>query len=301
MSRHADTIALLLSQGVLSSRQIAQKTGLSQPSVSRALAKLGDQLVRIGSGPSIQYALRDGQRGFSSAPVYRVSYEGQIHLLGSLIPVRPDGFVMLQEDGLTIHSDGLPWWLLDMRPQGYLGRAYAKVHAGALGLPANPEHWSDGEVVRALLSQGHDAVGNMLIGELARDRFVGMPAPAPVDRSQDYPSLAQAAASGHMPGSSAGGEQPKFCAYSARGHVLVKFSGAQDNALSERWRDLLLAEHLALSVLGIESEVFDFKGSDFSKCRDLTESAPGVGLGLFPCARWTRSSSAKLWPIGPRW
>ena len=32
-------------------------------------------------------------------------------------------------------------------------------------------------------------------------------------------------------------------------HVIVKFSTAEDNAVSERWRDLLLAEHWALSTL----------------------------------------------------
>lgn len=170
---------------------------------------------------------------------------------------------MVQTDGVAIHSDGLPWWLFDMRPQGYLGQAYASRHAAGLGLPANPELWGDAEVIRALLAHGHDAIGNLLIGERARDRFIGMPAPLPVDRATDYPALARAAGAGELPGSSAGGEQPKFCAYTERGHVLVKFSAPDDNPVSERWRDLLLAEHLALSVLGVETEVFDFGGQRF--------------------------------------
>ena len=263
MPRHSDTIRLLLGQGPIASRQIVENTGISQPTVSRALAALGDEVVRIGSGRSIRYTLRDTARGFASAPIFRVSDEGQIRALGALVPVRPNGFVMVQADGVTLHSDGLPWWLFDMRPQGYLGRAYASTYAAGLGLPANPEHWGDTEVVRALLAHGHDAIGNLLIGELARDRFIGMPAPTPVDRLADYPVLARAAASGEVPGSSAGGEQPKFCAYSARGHVLVKFSAPDDNPVCERWRDLLLAEHLALSVLGVETEVFDFGGQRF--------------------------------------
>lgn len=247
----------------MTSRQLVEKTEISQPTVSRALAALGDEVVRIGAGSSIRYALRDSSRGFASAPIFRVSDEGLIRALGALVPVRPDGFVMLRADGATLYSDGLPWWLFDMRPQGYLGRAYASTHAVGLGLPANPEHWGDTEVVRALLAHGHDAIGNLLIGGLARDRFVGMPAPFPVDRAADYPALARAAGSGELPGSSAGGEQPKFCAYTERGHVLVKFSAPDDNPVSERWRDLLLAEHLALSVLGVETEVFDFGGQRF--------------------------------------
>lgn len=263
MARHSDPIRLLLAQGPIAARQVVEKTGISQPTVSRALAVLGDEVVRIGSGPSIRYALRDTSRGFASAPIFRVSDEGLIRELGRLVPVRPNGFVMMQADGVTLHSDGLPWWLFDMRPQGYLGRAYASTYAAALGLPANPEHWGDAEVVRALLAHGHDAIGNLLIGELARDRFIGMPAPFPVDRAADYPALARAAGAGEFPGSSAGGEQPKFCAYTERGHVLVKFSAPDDNPVSERWRDLLLAEHLALSVLGVDTEIFDFGGQRF--------------------------------------
>lgn len=263
MSRHADAIRLMLAQGPLSARQLVEKTGISQPTVSRALALLGDEVVRIGAGPAIQYALRDPGRAVVAAPVFRVSDEGQIRELGRLVPVRPAGFVMIQADGVTLHSDGLPWWLFDMRPQGYLGRAYAAAHAAGLGLPANPEQWSDAEVLHALLAQGHDAIGNLLIGEAARERFLAMPAPQPVERATAYPALARAASAGELPGSSAGGEQPKFCTYSERGHVLVKFSAADDNPVSERWRDLLLAEHLALAVLGIASEVFDFAGQRF--------------------------------------
>ena len=109
MSRHSDSIRLLLGQGPMAARQIVERTGISQPTVSRALASLGDEVVRIGSGSSIRYALRDNTRGFASAPIFRVSDEGLIRALGTLVPVRPDGFVMVQADGVTLHSDGLPW------------------------------------------------------------------------------------------------------------------------------------------------------------------------------------------------
>jgi hypothetical protein len=263
MSRHSDPIRLLLAQGPMAARQLVEKTGISQPTVSRALSALGDEIVRIGSASSIRYALRDTSRGFASAPVFRVSEAGQIREIGALIPVGPDGFVMMQANGITLHSDGLPWWLFDMRPQGYLGRAYASTYAAGLGLPANPEHWRDADVIRALLAHGHDAVGNLLIGTQARDRFIDMPAPRPAERAADYPALARAASAGEAPGSSAGGEQPKFCAYTERGHVLVKFSAPDDNPVTERWRDLLLAEHLALSVLGVETRIFDFTSQRF--------------------------------------
>lgn len=263
MTDRSETIRQLLRQGPTSVRQLTDIMGISQPTISRAMKALGDEVVRIGTGPSIHYVLRDAFRGFSSAPIYRITEEGQVKPLGRLIPVYPDGFVMEQTDNVCLHSDGLPWWLFDMRPQGYLGRAYASRYSSELGLPANPENWADADVIRALLAHGHDAVGNLLIGEQARNHFVEMPLPVAVDRATAYPSLALAVSSGEAPGSSAGGEQPKFCTYTERGHVIVKFTAADDNPISERWRDLLLAEHLALSVLGVETEVFDFAGQRF--------------------------------------
>ena len=265
----------------MSVRQLTDLMGLSQPTVSRALKALGSDVVRIGAGPSIQYALRDAFRGFSSAPIYRITDEGQVKPLGQLIPVYPEGFVMDQDDKVCLHSDGLPWWLFDMRPQGYLGRAYASTISAELGLSQNPEHWSDSDVIRALLAYGHDAVGNLLIGEQARNQFLEMPLPTPVDRAATFPELALAASSGEAPGSSAGGEQPKFCTFTERGHVLVKFTAQADNPVSERWRDLLQAEHLALKVLGVETEVFDFGGQRFLEIPRFDRVGQLGRVGLF--------------------
>lgn len=281
MTNRFDMIRQVLRQGPATARQLADIMGISQPTVSRALKALGDDVVRIGSGPSIQYALHDVFRGFSSAPIYRITEEGQVKSLGKLIPVHPDGFVMAQTDKVCLHSDGLPWWLFDMRPQGYLGRAYASAYSAELGLPPNPEDWKDADVIRALLAHGHDAVGNLVIGEKARNQFLAMPLPAPVDRAKTYPALALAVSSGEAPGSSAGGEQPKFCTYTERGHVIVKFTTPGDNPISERWRDLLLAEHLALNVLGVETAVFDFGEQRFLEIPRFDRTGPLGRIGLF--------------------
>lgn len=251
-----DSLRLLLATGPQSASQLIERLGISQPTLSRALSRLGDEVVRLGAARSIQYTLRDLGRGISDIPVYRVTTEGQIRNLGTLVPVRPQGFVMQQADGATLHSDGLPWWLFDMRPQGFLGRAYAAHHAAALGLPAKLNEWRDEHALRALLAHGHDVVGNLLLGDLARDHFLFSPLPVPIaqqDKAEAYRQFAQGAARGEVAGSSAGGEQPKFTVYAetpfGSRHLLVKFSEAEDNSVSERWRDLLLAEHLALETL----------------------------------------------------
>ncbi len=250
MPSHANRLRLCLGQGVLTARQLVERMEISQPTVSRAVAALGEEILRIESGRSIQYALRDTGRGLADIPVYRVAADGTLRRLGVLMPVRPEGFVMRQDDGASLHSDGLPWWLLDMRPQGFLGRAYAQRHAAALGLSPQLNEWSDTDMLRALLAHGHDVVGNLLLGDLAREHFIDAPPPVPVDPA-DYPAHAAAAERGDLPGSSAGGEQPKFVAFTDR-HVLVKFTAASanpDNPVTRRWRDLLAAEHVAAQVL----------------------------------------------------
>ena len=256
MLSHADTLRRQLAAGPQAARQLIDHMGVSQPTISRALTELGDEIVRIGAARSIQYTLRDSARGLPDTPIYRVDAEGRIRQLGTLIPVRPDGFVMRQEDGVSRHSDGLPWWLFDMRPQGYLGRAYAARHAAELGLPARLSEWSDTHALHALLAHGHDVVGNLLLGEIARDQFLGSPVPDPITedrKAEEFVRLAGEAARGENPGSSAGGEQPKFAAHAMTSagprHLIVKFSELEQGPVSERWRDLLLAEHLALDTL----------------------------------------------------
>lgn len=276
-----DTIRQFLTLGPARTKQLIEISRKSQPTVSRALKELGADLVRLGAGRSIQYALKDHARGFDIVPIHRVTEGGQISLLGHLIPVRPSGFVMVQSDGTHLHNDGLPWWLCDMRPQGFMGKAYAARHASALSLPADVEHWNDAHVIHALLHQGHDAVGNLLVGDRAREVFLHMPMPVPVDRGVMYPELARAAAAGESDGTSAGGEQPKFAAYTDQGHVWVKFSAAQDNPVSERWRDLLLAEHHALALLGTHSQVIDLNGQRFLEVPRFDRRGAMGRVGLF--------------------
>ncbi len=256
MPTHAEIILQQLSREPKTARQLAALLGVSQPTLSRSLATLGNDIVRFGAARSIQYTRRDSSRGLPDIAVYRVDADGRLHRLGLLVPVCPEGFVMQQDDGKTLHSDGLPWWLYDMRPQGYLGRAYAARYGAALQLPERLVDWTDTHALRALLAHGGDGVGNLLLGDLAREHFLAAPAPTPINADQKsaaYGQLAREAAQGEIPGSSAGGEQPKFTAYAVTPngprHLIVKFSEREAGPVTERWRDLLLAEHLALTTL----------------------------------------------------
>ena len=276
MSLHADNICIQLSKGPMSAAKLLENLEISQPTMSRALTELGNEIVRFGAARSIHYTLRDTTPRLPDILIYRINAEGNIRQLGTLIPVRPDGFVMRQENGISLHSDGLPWWLFDMRPQGYLGRAYVARHAAEMGLPDQLRECTDTQALRALLEHGHDIIGNIILGEKARNRFLDAPVPEPISfnhKAEEYARLALEAAHGDSPGSSAGGEQPKFTAYvmtqEGGRHVIVKFSELEDGPVSERWRDLLLAENLALETLregGIpaaKTKVIDYGGQRF--------------------------------------
>lgn len=297
MPKHDDAIRNRLTAGPLSARQLIETIGISQPGLSRALTDLGEEIVRIGAARSIRYTLRDTTRGLPDIPIYRIDVDGQIRQLGTLLPVQPHGFVMHQQDGVTTHSDGLPWWLFDMRPQGYLGRAYAFRHAAELGLPERLSDWTDTHALRALLAHGHDVTGNLLLGDIAKDRLLATSEPEPIaegKKAKEYARLAQEAARGEIPGWSAGGEQPKFTAYAMTPeeprHVIVKFSELEAGPVSERWRDLLLAEHLALDTLhdaGIpaaNTRVFDHGGQRFLEVERFDRIGKLGRRGLFSLA-----------------
>ena len=166
-----------------------------------------------------------------------------------------DGY-WVEGDGLRAmlgggpYFDGLPWLIQDMRPQGFLGRSFAKQHLGqALG--SDPRQWSDDDVLLAITQFGDDLPGSLIVGEAALQRNVQRAGQGlPVAMPNDYPALAQAAMQGAVPGSSAGGEQPKFCCLDPEGRSwIVKFSSADDNPVAQRVRTLLRCEHLALQTL----------------------------------------------------
>jgi hypothetical protein len=84
-------------------------------------------------------------------------------------------------------------------------------------------------------------LGNLIIGEESLDRFLARRGEAYT--RADYPRLASGVLTG-QPGSSAGGEHPKFAIAAGERHLLVKFATG-DGEAADRWRALLVAEHVA--------------------------------------------------------
>ena len=155
----ADLLALLR-HGPLDALSLCQRLAISQPTLSRRIAQAGDAIVRIGRARATRYLARRAVRAQHSFVLYQVDASGQATPWGELIPVHP-GFVWRANNGTSRWSEGLPWWLQDMRPQGFLGRAWGRARASALALPDDAQDWSDEHVLIALAAGEADAPGNL--------------------------------------------------------------------------------------------------------------------------------------------
>jgi len=283
-------LAALRRAGVASARALADTLDISQPTVSRLLAQAADQVVRIGQARSSRYAATRDVRGLGDRwPLYRIDAEGRPQDIGELIALHGDGCLLQAErlpawlrgefgEGLF---PGLPWCLDDMRPQGFLGRMFARTHAAELGLGEDILRWSNDDVLTALLLRGDDGPGQFVLGERALEKALSAPATglSPQERETRYAELAERILSGPQAGSSAAGEQPKFTtsilgADGSPRHVIVKFTEpVHANPVGRRWADLLVSEHIAASLLheqGIASARTELVWSGDRLCLEST-------------------------------
>jgi hypothetical protein len=256
----ASVVAERLALGASSAAELMQALGVSQTTVSKALRALerSQRVLRIGSTRGARYALRQPVAGIGSQwPIYRIDERGSPQELGSLNAIRRDSYCVTRGPGrIPGVFQGLPYYLQDARPAGFLGRAIPTAFP-ELGLPSRVVDWTDEHFLIYLTQYGADSSGDLVVGVGALDRYlaaVNLPAVVPAqNRAAQYPAFAAAAMAGSPPGSSANGEHPKFTACIAEGerrtHVIVKFSPPRSTPAGQRWSDLLTAEYLAHRVL----------------------------------------------------
>lgn len=253
----AVSIIDILSRGPTSSAELQEACNLSQATASRQLRSLGDQIVKLGRGRTTEYALtRNAFNAGNDIPLYSLDPHGSTVLVARIRPLAHGGhlvepttgtpMVLMGESKNGVYDD-LPYFLEDLRPQGFLGRQVAQVLAEQSDYPPDPRQWTSEQVGSYLIANGDDLPGNFKLGQQTMMR---LPRPStPTDRA-DYPEIAESVLKGYRPGSSAGGEQPKFTAYTKdRGHVIVKFSPAGSGKLAKRWKDILLTEFHASQLL----------------------------------------------------
>ena len=284
--------ALRKQGGVATAAELQAALNVSQPTVSRALAPLiqAGQVIKVGAARQQRYVVPRTVAGVGqSVPVMRVDAHGQASPFARMVLLEGGAVWVDETDGVSQKHDGLPWFLDDMRPQGFMGRTFAYAHP-ELQLGTDPRHWNADDVLRALALFGDDLPGNLIVGDAAFARFHTLPERARRAASElDYPSFADQAMQGTVGGSSAGGEQPKFCTLRNGQHVLVKFSPAGDAPTDQRTRDLLVCEHLALQTLAVagvpaaETQLFTVAGRVFLESvrfdRPAISPANPQGLG----------------------
>ena len=241
------TVSEELSRGVLPAADLRQRLGVSPATLMRAIREAGADVIPIGRGRATRYGLRQVWPSMNASrfPFFRVSETGTARLEGDLFTLAARQTVWMPGGAV---SDGLPIELADARPSGFLGRHFAATHAD-LRLPARLMDWSDHHILLAMSRRGEDLPGSLLIGDEAFARWQALDIPATT--RDTYPDLARATIAGHPPGSSAGGERPKFGAFVDGHHVLVKFAarGGAGDVVARRWCDLLVLEALALNVI----------------------------------------------------
>ena len=292
--------AVLGRQAPVAAADIAGPLGISIPTLHRLLPALGDKLISTGKARRTRYALRRDLRGeFAPLPLYEIDSAGRAELVAHLDLVRPQGSCLpLAGAGWPVPEEsrdgwwaGLPYPLYDMRPQGYMGRQFARAEHRQLGVSSNPQEWGDDDIAWVLSRSGSDASGSLILGNRAFEQWQAstLSPPEPLKAralGAAYARLAEQAIGAGAAGSSAAGEFPKFAALRERAggatpHVLVKFSGADGSAAVRRWSDLLVAEHLALECAaglpGLESarsRVVEHAGRTFLEVERFDRHGP---------------------------
>jgi len=296
----AKLATLIRSRGPISATELAALLRVNRTTIIRALDGFHEDLAILGATRSTRYVMRRQVRQAGNRwPVYRIDPQGVAHEWAELEafhdlrwhitwaedpPEWADHF--MERNGMW---HGFPFFLSDARPQGFLGRLIAERLAPLLGLPEDPRRWSDDDALVYLHAAGADTLGDLVVGDAAlRSALTAQATPTLADES-DYPSIAMNIAS-QLPGSSAGGEQPKFAATTGCGDslcpVLVKFSAPMDTPTGRRWADLLACEFQAHQVLAeaglsnLGARLLDSGGRRFLEIPRFDRTAAGGRIGL---------------------
>jgi hypothetical protein len=303
----------LLEQGAATSKEIQAAAGMSQAGVSRQLRKMGRNVIVTRSGRTPRYIMTENAFGGNDKlPLAIVDAHGNTARITHLRPLVTGGFYVEPSPGMSplllgVSGDGvyedLPYFLHDMCPQGFLGRLIAmEMNAQFPEFPPDPIRWTTDHIGRYLMSNGDDLPGNLKFGEQALLRVRRKP--EPIDDLQ-YPSIAERVLSGDVSGSYAGGEQPKFTAFSKRimRHVIVKFSPYGDNEISRRWRDIMITEYHALEALrrmnypAAEARLFEVEGRLFLESKRFDRSGEYGRMSMISLA----SIDAEFVGLGSDW
>ncbi|MCI5137807.1 MAG: phosphatidylinositol kinase, partial [Candidatus Electrothrix sp. AR1] len=171
----------ILSLGPATSKTLAAATGTPRSTVNRKLRAIGDAIIKFDKvRPPLYYAATEAFGEGNKIHLASVDPHGNTNLWGILRPLANGGFYLeptpvapkvLMGDEETGLYEGLPFFLDDLRPQGFIGRQIARdLNAQTDIFPPDPRDWNQEQIGRYLIANGDDLPGNLKIGRVALDR-----------------------------------------------------------------------------------------------------------------------------------
>jgi hypothetical protein len=254
----SEILVYISRHGASSSQSICQLFKISQPTLSRMLSAIKDDLLVIGKARDTKYAAyRKISDTTSSVPIYEILDDATSRQFGILHAIKPSNFYFeakTQDAKSAIYPD-LPYFLNDLRPTGFLGRSIPNQNLDLL-LPQDIHLWSADHCLKYLSRRAWNCIGNFILGEEAFQLYLekihlNTNGIEKKKRKEQYVLHANDALSTGDAGSSAGGEQPKFTTVllPENKQVIVKFSPPINSEIGQRIADILVCEHIALQTL----------------------------------------------------
>jgi DNA-binding transcriptional ArsR family regulator len=171
-----------LGQGQSTGTALSETIGVSQSSISRALRQLTDEgsVLKIGARRDSRYARRRSIESIGSAwPLRRIDRAGEIHQIGTVYALVGDRYYVDVSLGAIEaafaykgFTTGIPYWLQDQRPGGFLGRAVAARYP-ELHLPDRVLDWTGDHYLLYLTQRGSDVVSDLILGNPAFNEYLG--------------------------------------------------------------------------------------------------------------------------------
>ena len=249
IQRRIDTLNASLCSQTRGTDELLAALAVSQATLSRTIhAVPGVLQFRVTGVRTPRYGIlrRLPCNLVAHQKVYRITPQGNVAEVGA-VSLMAGGETLTQFAAVNRLYVGLPPSMTFAAPSGFLGRQVAHSVAAELQLPESLRDWSDDHRAAFLIARGSNLPGDLVFGDSALAQALDARKAAPIaslNKLQAYSAMTLAIQSAAV-GSSAGGEQPKFLAFTEdKGHVLVKFA-----ALGTRMAKLLQMECVALECL----------------------------------------------------
>ena len=171
VARVTNLLDLLATGEPVPTGRLVAALGVTRPVLARLVAEAGDQVLRIGQARATTYVARATSEAGSDWPLWRMRPDATLEELGTLHLLRGERFQFVPSgdrpnlvrpvDTVPGHFPGLPWYLDDLRPQGFLGRTLAHRQGeteALVGIVLEEVH----QAIQLALARGVELLGEAL-------------------------------------------------------------------------------------------------------------------------------------------